>query len=72
MLLDDGNPTEGLGPETRGFDEQSTQNTTDGAREDKRGKFEELPVKMISNFEEDDLLRAIRVKELECKCGGLI
>jgi hypothetical protein len=65
MFLDYRYATERSCPDARCFDEQSAKNTADSACKDKGCEFEELPVEVVSDLEEDNLLGAIWVEELE-------
>jgi hypothetical protein len=61
MLLDDRYATKGSSPYAGCFDEKCTQNTTNSACEDEGDEFKELPVQMVTDFEEDNFLSAIRI-----------
>jgi hypothetical protein len=51
VLLDNGDASERPGPDTGGFDEESTENTANAASEYERSKLEEFPVQVVAHLE---------------------
>jgi hypothetical protein len=65
ISLDDWDTAESTGPNARCFDEQGTQNASKSTSKDESDQLKELPVEMITDLEEYNLLCAIWIKEFK-------
>lgn len=70
MLLDGRNLPERAGPYTGSLDEQRPCNTTQHPEHDEYDHLEELPVRQVADFEQDDLARTIWVEGFQGQSGS--
>lgn len=65
MVLDEAVLAECRRPKLASLDEQRAPDATADAKEHKDQQFEDVPVRCIANFEQHNLVRTIRIQELE-------
>ena len=65
MVFDDFDLSERRSPELARFDEQRSVDTADNAEKYEHQKFKNMPIRDISDFEQHNLVCAVRVQELQ-------